>query len=76
MAVVSEKISKSPLPSAPPPQPVWKSPRLPGRSPLKQELSRFCRAATPWSYSATPGVTWVPVVSVASIGTWSIQFLR
>jgi len=32
--VVNEKISKSPLPSWPPPQPVWKMPRLPGRSPL------------------------------------------
>ena len=46
---VSEKISKSPFPSAPPPQPVWRRPRLPGRSPLKHSFSRPASAVTPWA---------------------------
>ena len=32
---------------APPPQPVWKRPRLPGRSPLKHEFSRPASAVVP-----------------------------
>jgi hypothetical protein len=73
MEVVSEKMLNSPLPSGPPPQPVWKSPRLPGRSPLKQEFSLPASAVVPWSWEATPGLTSSPKLSSASIGTWPIQ---
>jgi hypothetical protein len=53
--VVSEKISVSPLPSKPPPQPVWNRPTLPGRLPPSRSPPSLL-AARAWLHLRLSGL--------------------